>query len=310
MNQFFSRYSNFLVATMIATLSISFSLMSCQSKDRQQQESKVEIPGPTLTLVEKWETDTSLTTAESVILDDEAGLIYVACIGAVPPDAKDGDGFIAQIAIYGNVVKEKWITGLNGPKGMGIYEDTLYIADITDVVKVARITGEILDRVNIEGSIFLNDITIDEGGVVYISDTRANRIYKLENGNTEVWLDDSEMGGPNGLYAEADRIMVATFGAGNFGSVDRTSKQFDDQSAKIPSGDGIVKIDDGYLVSNWNGEVYHVNADWEQTLILDTKGIEVNAADIAIVPAKNMLLVPTFFKNSVVAYEIQKSISH
>jgi len=272
------------------------------------QEDASVIPGPTLKLVQKWETDSTLTTSESVILDEEAGLIYVACIGGVPPDNKDGDGFIAQVAIYGNIVKDKWVTGLDAPKGMGIFADTLYVSDITDVVKINRKTGEIIDRIAIDGAIFLNDITTDEAGSVFVSDTRANRIHKIANGTSEVWLDDSEMGGPNGLYAEADRLMIATFGSGNFGSVDLQTKKFNSQSVNIPSGDGIVKLKNGYLVSNWNGEVYHVDNAWKNTRVLDTKGMKVNAADIAIIPSKNMLLVPTFFKHSVVAYEIQEQM--
>ena len=307
MHHFFSKIS--IVLTSLVTTSlllVSIMLSSCGSKDVATAKEDASVAsGSTLKLVKKWETDSTLTTSESVILDEKAGLLYVACIGGVPPDSKDGDGFIAQVAIYGNIVEDKWVTGLDAPKGMGIFADTLYVADITDVVRINRKTGEIIDRIAIEDAAFLNDITTDEAGHVFVSDTRANRIHKITNGNSEVWLEDTDMGGPNGLYVEANRLMVATFGSGNFGSVDLETKKFDSHSVDIPSGDGIVKLTNGYLVSNWNGEVYHVNNHWQQTRLLDTKGVNVNAADIALLPSKNMLLVPTFFKNSVVAYEIQ-----
>ena len=38
--------------------------------------------------------------------------------------------------------------------------------------------------------------------------------------------------------------------------------------------------------------------------ILDTKAQKLNTADIGIIPKKNILLVPTFFGNKVVAYKI------
>ncbi len=264
-----------------------------------------DIAGESLRLVQKWESDTTLTTAESVIFDEDVGLIYVSCIGQVPPDARDGDGFIAQVSFRGKVLKQRWISGLHAPKGMAIVDDTLYVTDITEIVKIQRKTGQILDRVGIQGAIFLNDIAVDQFGALYISDTRANRIYKMAEDSVEVWLDDPEMGGPNGLCVTPSQLMVATFGSGKFYGVDLKSKAIGSTPVDIPSGDGVVKISSGYLVSNWNGAVYHVDDDGQSKQILDTKSDQVNAADIGGIALKSMLLVPTFFRNSVVAYEIQ-----
>src|SRR6187431_1344942 len=73
------------------------------------------IPG----LERAWETDATLTTAESVLYDKANDVLYVSCINGVPPDKKDGDGFISRVALDGKIKDLKWVTGLNGPKGMG-----------------------------------------------------------------------------------------------------------------------------------------------------------------------------------------------
>ena len=72
-------------------------------------------------------------------------------------------------------------------------------------------------------------------------------------------------------------------------------------------GDGIVPVGSGdYLASSWRGEIFYISADYQKTPLLDTRNEEINAADIDYVQDMQMLLVPTFFKNYVVAYRLEK----
>jgi hypothetical protein len=41
-------------------------------------------------------------------------------------------------------------------------------------------------------------------------------------------------------------------------------------------------------------------------LLLDTSAEEIGAADIEYISEKNLLLIPTFFKNGLTAYELEK----
>ncbi|MEJ6792602.1 MAG: hypothetical protein QNK89_07730 [Lacinutrix sp.] len=98
-----------------------------------------------------------------------------------------------------------------------------------------------------------------------------------------------------------------SYSNGNLIAIDKESKEETLLAKGINGGDGIVTIPDGYLVSNWSGEVYFAanNLKGEAAaLILDTKEAKVNAADIAIIPELNLLLAPTFFANTVEAYKI------
>jgi hypothetical protein len=72
----------------------------------------------------------------------------------------------------------------------------------------------------------------------------------------------------------------------------------------VENPDGIEAIGNGYLVSSWNGLVHHIDADWKRTVVLDTRADSLSAADIEYVKEKKLLLVPTFFKNKVMAYEV------
>jgi hypothetical protein len=49
-----------------------------------------------------------------------------------------------------------------------------------------------------------------------------------------------------------------------------------------------------------------VSAQGKVEKLLDTKEAKINAADLEYIPGKNLLLVPTFFVNTITAYSIKK----
>ena len=281
-------------------------LVACQSGKKTEETAAEEAPATTVSLVKKWESDTTLTTAESVYFDATNQFLYVSCIGGVPPDAKDGDGFIAKLALDGTIIDTQWVTDMHAPKGMGMVGNLLYVTNIDEVLEIDVNSGEITNRFTVEGAQFLNDITVDATGALYISDSNTNKIFTLSNGVVALWTEDSALGGPNGLLAEDGRLMLASFGAGKFSTISLADKSVQMVVDSIPGGDGVVALDGDYFVSNWNGEVYYVTEDWKKTRLLDTKAIGANAADIGIIADQNLLLVPTFFGNTVAAYDIVK----
>ena len=98
---------------------------------------------------------------------------------------------------------------------------------------------------------------------------------------------------------------MASFGKGNVYTFNKSDAAIAVMVDTLPGGDGVEAFRDGYLVSNWNGEVYYINKDWKKQLLLDTKADKRNAADIEFVPAQNLLLVPEFFANKVTAYDVK-----
>jgi hypothetical protein len=61
-----------------------------------------------------------------------------------------------------------------------------------------------------------------------------------------------------------------------------------------------------FILSTWAGEVNYVSAQGKVEKLLDTKEQKINAADLTYIPEKNLLLIPTFFVNTLTAYSIQK----
>lgn len=257
-----------------------------------------------VTLTKKWETDAVLTTCESVLHDEKNDVLYVANING-QPDAKDGNGFISKVSLEGQVTAASWATGMDAPKGMGLLDGKLYVTDIDRVHEIDTETGKITNTYTVAGAKFLNDIAVGNGKV-YVSDSGGGAIHVIEDGKVTVFL--SNLQGPNGLFAENGDLVVALWDAKTLNTVDVSSKDIMLRTEGIENPDGIEAIDNNeYLVSSWNGMIHHISSDWTKTLVLDTRKDSVSAADIEYVKARNLLLIPTFFSNTVVAYEVKKN---
>ncbi len=256
------------------------------------------------TIRAQWQTDTTLRTPESVLYDPDYQVIYVANVNLNPWE-KDGNGFISKLDLRGQILDLQWVTDLHGPKGMGIRDGSLFVADIDEVVEIDRETGKIIQRYPVEGTPTLNDITVG-GGVVYISGSDSNRLFALRENKVELVME-SDFGRPNGLFAEEDRLLMITSNTSMLKSIDLENREITDLVGDLGHGDGIVPVGNGdYLASSWRGQLFYVTSDWQRYQLLDTRDREINAADIDYVIDKNLLLVPTFFDNRVVAYALEK----
>ena len=296
------KYLNIIALAAIILLS------SCKETKKKEAETVEpetvieEVKKPKLTF--KWTTDTLLTTSESVIYDKKRNVLYVSNIAGDPAEA-DGVGFISKVDLDGKITAEKWIDGLDAPKGLGINGDKLYVTDIDKIVEIDIEASKVANSYKIEGSEFLNDITIDANGKVYASDSNKGHVYALENGETTKVLDS--LSGPNGLLVDGDKFLMALWNEKTLNTVDLTTKEITKRTEGLENPDGIEAVGDGsYLVSSWQGLIHIVNADWSKELLLDTSGEEIGAADIEYIAEKNLLLIPTFYKNGLTAYQLEK----
>lgn len=280
--------------TLIAMAVVITVIASCSAP----KETTTELKAPALTM--KWETDTVLTTCESVLYDKANDVLYVANI-AGKPDSVDGNGFISKVGLDGKVTEAQWVKGLNAPKGMGIANGKLYVADITEIVEIDPASGAITNKYKVDGAEFLNDITTDGSGKVFVSDSNTGAVSVLQDGSVGTFLSGQH--GPNGLLSDGDTFLVALWADKTLNTVENGQVVLKADSIENP--DGIEAVGDGgYLVSSWNGKVTYVSPDGRTKEILNTSGDGVSAADIEYIADKKLLLVPTFFKNKVVAYEL------
>src|ERR1700743_3150629 len=86
-------------------------------------------------LVQIWSTDAIVATPESVLPDLKENKLYVSLIDGEPWGI-DGKGGIGRLSVTGTNYDSNWFSGLNAPKGLGVYRNKLYAADISDVVVV------------------------------------------------------------------------------------------------------------------------------------------------------------------------------
>lgn len=258
-------------------------------------------------LEKQWETDPSngLQAPESALWDAQQKLFYVSNING-DGTAKDGNGYISQVDANGKIVKLHWADGLDGPKGLGMYKGTLYAADIDQLAIIDMASGTVKQKVKVPGAVFLNDIVTDDKGNVYMSDTRQGKIYRYADGKVDVYVDQPETKGVNGLMIWKRKLWIlAADGIYNYDAVNKKLTLFSDG---VKGGDGLANIDeDNLIASRWAGEVFYVYANGKAVKLLDTKDANKNTADICYVPGMQLLAVPTFGGNTLAGYKLVNS---
>ncbi len=247
-----------------------------------------------------WESTTDLKTPESVIYNSEKDVIYVANING-DPSQKDGNGFISVLNTNGEIKNLEWIKGLNAPKGKAIFKGKLYVSDIDDLVEIDLENGTIINRYHATDAVFLNDVTACGNGMIFVSDTRTAKIHVLNEGRFTVWHEGAPLENPNGLMAEKGKLLV---GDNNIYEIDITSKKINTLVEDAGGVDGLEKNNDGdFVFSNWPGRIF-IYKNGKLTKLMDTTAQEMNTADIDYDLKHDLVLVPTFFKNQVIAYRI------
>jgi len=266
-----------------------------------------------------------LQAPESAVYDAEQDVYFVSNING-EGTAKDNNGFISEISPDGKILTEKFVQGgsegvtLNGPKGITISGDLLWVADIDAVRAFNRKTGAAVRTVDLQplGALFLNDIVAGPDGTIYVTDTALHfdasgnathpspdRIFQIApNGKPSVAIQDPSLGGPNGIVwdASAGQFLIVQLEGKNIVSWkpgESTAKVF---ATGVGSFDGIVILGAGkYLVTSLDtSSIYWVHDGKFQAVI---SGIE-NPADIGLDSKRNRLLVPSFSLNHLEIWQL------
>lgn len=299
----FNRFATFLIIALFC--------FYCSPKKSNQETKTTESDQQTpesinYKLVETWASDTLLKTPESVIFDTERNVLYVSNVNQNPWE-KDNNGFISKLSKKGEILNLEWITGFSGPKGMAIVDNILFVADLDELVLIDIDKGEIQEKVLVSGAVGMNDITPDGQGGVYMSDSPAGKIFQYSNGVASEFIADAP-GRPNGLFVDQGKLFTAFSSASAFVSYDISSKEKTVIASGIGAGDGVTPTNDEntFLVSDWQGEIFIINTGGMKQSLLRTKDDGKNTADLWFILDENLLLVPTFFDNRIVAYKLAK----
>ena len=254
----------------------------------------------THSLEKLWQTDTVIAVPESVLPNFKKKILYVSLIDGGAWDA-DGKGGVAVLDMAGKVVNNNWVTGLNAPKGLGMFGNKLYVADLNEVVVINIKKGKVDKKIAIDGASGLNDITVTDKGVVFVSDSKTARIWRLENDLPILYLEN--MKGVNGLKAVQDDLFILS--GRNFIKAGADKKLT--TIVELPQyGDGLEPIGNGdFVATAWSGYIFYIYANGKFETLLDSHLEKINTADIGYDPIKKIVYVPTFNAKKIVAYQLK-----
>ena len=259
-----------------------------------------------VTLEKLWTSEDGFVTPEAVVFDADRNVFYVANINENPWE-EDQNGFISKMDANGKILELKWVTSLlSGPKGMAVDGDRLLVADINQLAIIDVHSGNINGRYALPPGTNLNDITLGEVGTAYISASGSKSIHSLVGQDLKPMILNMEFS-PNGVFYENGTLNVLGFDTKKMYTINlKDNNSMKEMASNIGAADGIeADGHGGYITSDWNGAIYHINSNGETAKLLDTKGDKKGAADIEYVSSTQMLLVPTFFDNHVEAYKVK-----
>jgi hypothetical protein len=256
---------------------------------------------------------------ESVLYDPQQDVYFISNINGGLL-AADNNGFISRVQPDSLAVELKWVEGgkngvtLDGPKGMAIVGETLYVADVQAVRTFDRRTGAPQGAIALPGATLINDLTTD-GRSVYVSDTGVrpaagitfqatgtDAIWKIDGERAEKIAAGTELMQPNGLDFVDGTLRVAAFAGDDLYVLDGSKRK---TLAHLPGGqlDGLVHLPDGRVaITSWLAkEVFVGNPGGPFVPIL--AGVSA-PADIGYDAKRHRLLLPSSTANQVTIHEL------
>jgi len=232
---------------------------------------------------------------------DAKGDIYVSEIGEFN---KDGDGKITRISIDGKL--STFASGMDDPKGLTFIGKSLYVTDKNRVLKV-----EPDGKWTVFGStmafpqtpVFLNDITSDEAGNLYVSDSgnlkSGGVIFKIaQNKKITLVLDENtpEILAPNGLWIIKNDLYEVDFSSGILYKINLKNKSISKIAEGFGGGDGLIRSGNNFFVSDWkNGKIFKVQGS---KVSLYKDGFKATA-DIALTYDNKSIMTPDMKAGSI-----------
>jgi len=252
------------------------------------------------------ETAEIFSAPESVAYDSLNQCLYVS--NYTSPLAEGGmyaDHVVSKIDLQGNVISKDWVKGLSCPTGIILYRGKLYIVERFGIVECDPATAEITNRFHIKTTGFLNDITADDSGNLYITVSGTSKIYRvsIEKAYVEVWLDDTKIKEPNGVLYDAGFLVTGVNADGFLRKIDTRTKEITD-IAYLGKGtiDGIKKCKGGYLVTHFEGNLYFIANAGTVSELLNTRLEEIYQADFEYIPSQELVVIPALWNNKLLFY--------
>lgn len=243
------------------------------------------------------------SSPESVIITKEN--VYVSNVGVkLEATTKDKDGFISKLSKDGKILEIQFLQGLNAPKGMGITNNILYIADIDEIKGFDLSSKKQVFSLAFKNTMFLNDITIKDKNTLFVSSTDTNSIFEVDL-KAGVYKKLIDFSAANGLHYEKGFLYAVELGSSAKTMLDGKGKLYkinlkNHKKTLLSSYegvlDGVQKVGNKIYVSDWINfknsgivRIYDLKTKKESVLgIMSLQG----AADFMIDEKSNKLYIP------------------
>lgn len=254
-----------------------------------------------------WEISEGIDRPESAYYDADSGALFVSQVVGNGSE-KDGKGWISKISADGKMIKEKWATGLNAPKGLRAVNGVLWVSDIDHFVGFNIADGKKVDDVTVPNAKFLNDVATGLDGTVYVSDMGDKKIYAYKDGKLSVFAEGEVTEKPNGLLVSGTRLLVGGWDAGekagHLFALDLRTKEKTLITKEVTGNLDGIELDGrgNYIVTDWvAGKVLRISDNGKvETILQLAKG----SADHAFIQGRNLLIVPRMMENKITAYQV------
>jgi hypothetical protein len=259
---------------------------------------------------------------ESALFDSDTQTLFVSNV-AGEATKKDGEGWISTFDSKGKLLREKWLSGLNAPKGLAKSNGILWITDIDRLIGVQLSNAKQVYEFLIPDAKFLNDVAADSAGNIFVSDMLGNKIYKVTLSDTTFELPviafegEDLLKNPNGLLFDKDNLVVGQWGPGiqgNFSTLEpgslvrlqSTQTQPSQNGAiaigtKIGNIDGVERLDEqSFIVTDFlAGKVLRV---FENGTVVTLLTLTQGTADLGINKSQKVIYLPNMNESSLSAY--------
>lgn len=272
---------------------VSFALLLVAACQIMSDKSSAAVLSPL------WIQGQGFVSPESAIFDEKRQHIIVSNVNGY---TKNQLGFLSRLSLQGELLDQPWIRGLNGPTGMAIWRDTLFVADIDRLVAIdlqrEQIRAEYPAPDENPG---LNDVTVSAKGEVFVTGSASQAIYRLQDNKLTTWAKDDQLKYANGIYAAKDKLWVAGYYLRWLNYADQSihNPGLDEELVDLESVESDGK--DGLIITKIGpGPIYHLSSQGELTEIIER---ETYSADVEFITSTKQLIVPSD-KNRVFAFTL------
>ena len=250
-------------------------------------------------------------------VSSQAGTEYFISSINGDPETADNNGFITKLDANGKMLNLKFIQGgkadvtLHAPKGMALVDNTLYIADLDHLRAFDMTSGKTVASIPIPGAngqsrALLTDVASNGKGLLYCSDQKANRIYRIDLASQKVTIlvTDTNLAGPSGLavHPKSGQLIAVSWDKGKIFEIspegivtELFSNSFFSNRFTNLRGVDFDRWGNMYVSDSTRGKVWRMS--WDKRFQVIAEYLP-SPGDISIDRTNNLILVPYEFAHA------------